>query len=75
MLHTGSLLLNGRVRDPDYGMYNCVNLCYCRVFFTELDSQIHWSSVPRRYKFISVRKIYKARFTKFQAIEQNTGEK
>ena len=40
--------------DPGYGMYNCVNLCYCRVLWTKLDSQIHWNSVPPRDTFISV---------------------
>ena len=35
-------------------MYNYVKPCYCRVLSNELDSQIHWSSVPRRETFISV---------------------
>ena len=64
-------------RDPGYGvLYNCVNLCYCPLFSTELDSQIHIGVLigvhyrTEIHKFISLSKSYKARFTKFRAGEQ-----
>ena len=54
-------------RDPGYGIYNCaVNLRYCYVLSTKLDSQIHWSSILyTEIHFISVPKKLKSRTANF----------
>lgn len=55
-------------------MYNCVNLCYCRVLSNELDSQIHWSLGPRRETFVPVPKNLRSTIYKISSNQANFNE-
>ena len=59
---------------PGYGRYNYVNLCYCHVLSNELDSQIHWSLVPRREAFVSVPKNLQSTIYEISSNQANFNE-